>query len=70
MKGFAGHGKLTANTGRFNKKEEEMYFFIFIKELIAEKLEDLRDIGTIKSLKEGKPSDHLGADQVTPLFKY
>lgn len=47
-----------------------MYFFIFIKELIAEKLEDLRDIGTIKSLKEGKPSDHLGADQVTPLFKY
>jgi len=40
-----------------------------IKELIVEKLEDLRDIGTIKRLKEGGPSDYLGADQIISLFK-
>ena len=44
-------------------------FSVCIKELIAEKLEDLRDIGTIKRLKEGKISDYLGADQITALFK-
>ena len=40
-----------------------------LKELITEKLEDLRDIGTIKRLKEDKLSDYLGANQITSLFK-
>lgn len=70
---------MSVKTIRFNKEEESMLQKILqyyhtdfsgcIKELIAEKLEDLRDIGTIKRLKEGKPSDYLGASQITSLFK-
>ena len=70
---------MTTKTVRFNKSEEGMLKTILehyhtdfsncIKELIAEKLEDLRDIGVIKRLKEGNPSDYLGADQITSLFK-
>ena len=70
---------MSVKTVRFNREEEGMLKTILryyhsdfsgcIKELIAEKLEDLRDIGTIKRLREGKPSDYLGADQITSLFK-
>ena len=70
---------MSVKTVRFNREEEGMLKTILryyhtdfsgcIKELIAEKLEDLRDIGTIKRLKEGKPSNYLGADQITSLFK-
>ena len=70
---------MSVKTVRFNREEEGMLKAILryyhsdfsgcIKELIAEKLEDLRDIGTIKRLREGKPSDYLGADQITSLFK-
>ena len=70
---------MSVKTVRFNKEEEGMLQTILryyhtdfsgcIKELIAEKLEDLRDIGTIKRLKEGKSSDYLGANQITSLFK-
>lgn len=70
---------MSVKTVRFNKEEENMLKTILryyhtdfsgcIKELIAEKLEDLLDIGTIKRLREGKPSDYLGADQITALFK-
>jgi hypothetical protein len=69
---------MSVKTVRFNKEEESMLqkilhyyktdFSVCIKELIAEKLEDLRDIGTIKRLKEGKPFDYLGANQITSLF--
>ena len=70
---------MSVKTVRFNREEESMLKTILryyrsdfsgcIKELIAEKLEDLRDIGTIKCLREGKPSDYLGAEQITSLFK-
>ncbi len=70
---------MSVKTVRFNKEEEVMLkamldyyhtdFSSCIKELIVEKLEDLRDIGVIKRLKEGVPSDYLGADQITSLFK-
>ena len=69
---------MSVKTVRFNKQEESMLktllshyaedFSTCIKELIAEKLEDLRDIGYIKHLKEGKTSDYLSADKITPLF--
>ena len=69
---------MSVKTVRFNKEEEGMLkamldyyrtdFSSCIKELISEKLEDLRDIGSIKRLKEGSPSDYLGADQITSLF--
>ena len=70
---------MSVKTVRFNKEEESMLQKILryyhtdfsgcIKELIEEKVEDLGDIGTIKRLKEGKPSDYLGASQITSLFK-
>lgn len=70
---------MSVKTVRFNKREEGMLKAILnyyhtdfsgcIKELIVEKLEDLQDIGYVKRLKEGKPSDYLGADQLTLLFK-
>ena len=70
---------MSVKTVRFNKEEENMLqkilhyyhtdFSSCIKELITEKLEDLRDIGTIKRLKESRPSEYLGANQITSLFK-
>ena len=70
---------MSVKTVRFNKEEENMLqkilhyyhtdFSDCIKELIAEKLEDLRDLGVIRRLKEGKPSEYLGANQITSLFK-
>lgn len=69
---------MSVKTIRFNKEEESMLKTILrhyhtdfsdcIKELIIEKLEDLRDIGYVKRLKEGKPSDYLSANQITSLF--
>lgn len=69
---------MSVKTIRFNKEEEGMLKTILrhyhtdfsdcIKELIAEKLEDLRDIGYVKRLKEGKPSDYLSANQISGLF--
>ena len=70
---------MSVKTIRFNKEEENMLKKIIsyyhtdfsgcIKELIAEKLEDLRDIGYVKRLKEGKPSEYVGADQITSMFQ-
>ena len=70
---------MSVKTVRFNKEEESMLKKIIdyyhtdfsgcIKELIMEKLEDLRDIGYVRRLKEGKPSDYLSADQMTSFFK-
>ena len=69
---------MSVKTIRFNKQEENKIkrllsyyrkdFSHCIKELIAEKLEDLADIGCIKRIKEGKPSDYLTADQISKLF--
>ena len=66
---------MSVKTVRFNREEEGMLKTILqhyhtdfsecIKELIAEKLEDLRDIGMVRRLKEGKPSDYLRADQIS-----
>ena len=70
---------MSVKTVRFNKEEESMLkkivdhyhtdFSGCIKELIAEKLEDLWDIGYVKRFKEGKPSEYLGADQITSMFQ-
>ncbi len=70
---------MSVKTVRFNKQEESMLkkilnyyhtdFSVCIKELIAEKVEDLKDIGYIQRLKEGKSSDYVSADHVTSLFK-
>ena len=69
---------MSVKTVRFNKEEESMLkkivdyyhtdFSGCIKELIAEKLEDLRDIGYVKRLKEGKLSDYTTADKITAIF--
>lgn len=39
-----------------------------VKELIAEKLEDLQDIGVVKRVKEGKKEDYLTASEIDKLF--
>lgn len=70
---------MSVKTVRFNKAEESMLKTVLeyyhtdfsgcIKELIAEKLEDLRDISYAKRLKEGKPSDYLSAERIASLFE-
>ncbi len=62
-----------------NKQEEAMLKVVLhyyrtdfshcVKELMSEKLEDLRDIGFVKRIKEGKPSQYASADKISALFK-
>jgi predicted DNA-binding protein len=69
---------MSVKTIRFNREEENMLktvlshyatdFSTCVKELIAEKVEDLRDMNYIKRLREGKPSEYMNADQITHLF--
>ncbi len=69
---------MSVKTIRFNKQEESMLkavlayygkdFSNCIKELLSEKIEDLRDAGFVKKIKEGKQSAYLTADQITSLF--
>jgi len=70
---------MSIKTIRFNKQEETMLravllhyskdFSHCVKELISEKLEDLRDIGYVSYLKEGKKSNYLSADKISALFR-
>jgi hypothetical protein len=70
---------MSVRTIRFNKQEENMLktllshyatdFSTCVKDLIAEKLEDFRDIGFIQRIKEGKRSDYLNSDQIDLLFR-
>lgn len=69
---------MSVKTVRFNKIEESKLkallrfyksdFSQCVKELIAEKLEDLEDIGFIARMKEGKRSDYSTADQIARLY--
>lgn len=69
---------MAIKTVRFNKEEEGMVKVILayyktdfsgcVKELFAEKLEDLRDIAVIKNIKEGKKEDYLSADEIDQSF--
>ena len=69
---------MAVKTVRFNKDEEWMLkkvlshyhkdFSSCIKELLVEKLEDLRDIGVIKNVKEGKRTDYLTASDIDKLY--
>jgi predicted DNA-binding protein len=70
---------MSIKTIRFNREEEGMLkmvlthystdFSTCVKELIAEKLEDLKDMKYIKRLKEGKLSTYMNADQISRLFE-
>ena len=69
---------MAIKTVRFNKDEEKMVKRILVyynsdfsgcvKELFAEKMEDLRDIGIVKGIKEGKKEDYLTAAEIDKLF--
>ncbi len=69
---------MAVKTVRFNKKEEVMLKLILsyynvdfsecVKELFAEKLEDLQDIRVIKGIKERKKADYLTANEIDQLF--
>ncbi|HXV27806.1 MAG TPA: DUF6290 family protein [bacterium] len=69
---------MAVRTVRFNKEEENKLkvllayyntdFSNCVKELFAEKLEDLQDMGVIKKIKEGKKEDYLTAGEIDNLF--
>jgi hypothetical protein len=69
---------MAVRTVRFNKEEESKLkvilayynsdFSTCVKELFADKLEDLQDIGVIKKIKEGKKEDYLTAGEIDKLF--
>lgn len=69
---------MRVRTVRFNKKEEAVAkkivayyhtdFSDCVKRLLAEKFEDLQDIGVIGRIKEGKQGDYLTAGEVDKLF--
>lgn len=70
---------MSVKTIRFNKQEESMLkmvlshystdFSTCVKELISEKIEDLKDMNFIKCLKEGETSEYLSSDQISSIFK-
>jgi hypothetical protein len=70
---------MSVKTVRFNKSEESKLkallrfykadFSQCVKELIAEKLEDLQDIGFIARIKEGKRSAYLTGQEISSLFR-
>ncbi len=69
---------MAVRTIRFNKEEEGKLKMVLayyntdfshcVKELFAEKLEDLQDIGVIRKIKEGKKGDYLKAGEIDKLF--
>ena len=69
---------MAIKTVRFNRDEELMVkrtlsyynsdFSACVKELFAEKMEDLQDIGIIKGIKEGRKEDYLTANDIDKLF--
>ncbi len=70
---------MAIKTVRFNKAEERILKKILlyyktdfsgcIKELMAEKLEDLSDVAAIQTIREGKPADYLTRTDMDKLFK-
>lgn len=70
---------MAVKTVRFNKEEETKLkkvlayygtdFSNCVKELLAEKLEDLLDIGMIKGIREGKKEDYFSAGYINKLYK-
>ena len=70
---------MSVKTVRFNKQEIAQLkkilahynndFSSCVKELIAEKLEDLQDIAAIKKIKEGPKKDYVSADTISAQFK-
>lgn len=70
---------MSIKTVRFNKQEESLLKLVLghynkdfsscVKELIAEKIEDLQDIRFIKKIRESKKSDYLTAEQIQNKIK-
>ena len=68
---------MSIKTIRFNKEEESMLgillshyhkdFSACVKDLLHEKIEDLRDIGFVKHLKVGKLGDYVSAADIDKL---
>ena len=69
---------MAVKTVRFNKQEEMMLrkvltyygtdFSHCVKELLAEKLEDLLDIGMLKDIKEAKKENYFSAADIDKLY--
>lgn len=69
---------MSVKTVRFNKSEEALLrkillyygrdFSACVKELFAEKFEDLQDMGFIKRIKETKRENYLTAAELDAAF--
>ena len=69
---------MAIKTVRLNRAEELMVkriivyygsdFSACVKKLFAEKMEDLQDIGVVKSIKEGSKEEYLTASEIDKLF--
>ena len=69
---------MAVKTGRFNPAEEKILrkvlayygtdFSGCVKTLLAEKIEDIRDVAVIRSIKEGKQDDYFSAKEIDKLF--
>lgn len=69
---------MTVKTIRFNKDESKVLkkvlthygkdFSSCVKDLLTEKLEDLRDIEFVSKIREGTKRDYYSADQITSMY--
>ncbi len=69
---------MAIKTIRFNKAEEKILkkvlvyyhgdFSNCVKELLAEKIEDLMDLKVIKAIKEDKKENYVSASDIDKLF--
>ncbi|MEK6600703.1 MAG: DUF6290 family protein [Candidatus Binatota bacterium] len=69
---------MTVKTIRFNKNEERVLksvlshygkdFSSCVKDLLTEKLEDLRDLDFIGKIREGAKKDYFTAGQITSIY--
>ncbi len=70
---------MAIKTVRFNQAEEKILkkvltyynqdFSGCVKALLAEKIEDLRDLAVIRGIREGKREDYLSGGEIDKLFK-
>jgi len=69
---------MSVRTIRFNNEEENVVekvlshysldFSSCVKDMFAEKLEDLKDIELINKIKEGKKKEYFSAEQIDSMF--
>ena len=69
---------MSVKTIRFNKTESKVLnkvlshygkdFSSCVKDLLTEKLEDLRDVEFVSKIREGTRKDYFSADQIISMY--